>query len=195
MYLGLSVSSHCAWEIQTLGNCMKLAQVTQEVTSWIKKDTSSRAHNFVCQSVEPVRFSWGKFLEVHWRDILVKTRLILWPRTITIGLNMLKDIQDITRRCSTCQMSKSHSLPHGLYTPLTTPQGSWLDVSMDFMLGLLRTQHNKDSIFVVVARFSKMAHFIPCHKTNHASHVADLYFKEVVRLYTTPPSIVFECDS
>ena len=49
---------------------------------------------------------------------------------------MLKDIQDIIKRCSTCQIAKSPSLPHGLYTPLATPQGPWLDVSMDFVLGI-----------------------------------------------------------
>jgi len=64
--------------------------------------------------------------------------------------HMLKDIQDLIKRCSTCQMAKSHALPQGLYTPLRASQGHWLDVSIDFVLGLPHTQHNKDSILVVV---------------------------------------------
>jgi len=50
--------------------------------------------------------------------------------------HMLKDIQDIIKRSSTCQVAKSHPLLHVSYTSLSIPQGSWLDVSIDFVLGL-----------------------------------------------------------
>jgi len=108
---------------------------------------------------------------------------------------MLKDVQDLIKICATYQMAKSYALPQGLYTPLPTPQGPWLDMSMDFVLGLPCTQCNKDSILVVVDRFSKMAHFVACHKTNDASHIVDLYFKEFVRLHGIPLFIVSDRDS
>jgi len=103
---------------------------------------------------------------------------------------MDKDVQDILGRCATCQIAKSHSLPQGLYTPLLVPTSPKVDVSMDFILGLPRTQRNKDSICVVVDRFSKMANFIPCSKTNDATYMAELYFKEVMRLHRIPRSII-----
>ena len=88
-----------------------------------------------------------------------------WPK-------MRRDAERHVLRCATCHKAKSRLNPHGLYTPLPIPSVPWEDISKDFVLGLPRTKRGRDSIFVVVDCFSKMAHFISYHKSDDASHVA-----------------------
>ncbi|KAF7841466.1 Transposon Ty3-G Gag-Pol polyprotein [Senna tora] len=71
-----------------------------------------------------------------------------WPK-------MRKYVVSVCAKCVTCKHAKSKVQPHGLYSPLPVPSQPWVDISMDFVLGLPRSQSGKDSIFVVVDRFSK----------------------------------------
>ncbi|XP_074303229.1 uncharacterized protein LOC141637663 [Silene latifolia] len=137
-----------------------------------------------------VREAHGGGLAGHFgvaKTVKILKEHFLWPR-------LQKYVHNIVGKCVTCQVSKSKFKP-GEYTPLPISVRPWDDVSMDFIVALPRTQRGKDVIMVVVDRFSKMAHFVAYHKTDDASNVADLYYREIVRLRGIPKTIVSDRDS
>ena len=99
---------------------------------------------------------------------------------IFFGPKMKCDVERACARCITYRQAKSRVIPHGLYTPLPVPSAPRVDISMDFVLGFPRSRKGRDSIFMVVDRISKIAHLISCHKIDDATHIADLFFREIV---------------
>ena len=106
-----------------------------------------------------------------------------------------KDISLYVSQCSTCQQVKSDQQKLArLLQPLEIPSGKWEQISMDFIDGLPRTRRGNDSIWVIVGRFTKTAHFIPVRSNRTAQNLAQIYFKEIVRLHGVPSSIVSDRD-
>lgn len=122
------------------------------------------------------------------KTLQLVTTTYFWP-------SIRRDVERFVERCRVCQQSKGKASNAGIYLPLPVPTQPWTDISMDFVLGLPRTQCGHDSIFVVVDRFSKMAHFIPCKKTTDAVNVATLFFREIYKLHGLPLSIVSDRDT
>lgn len=81
-------------------------------------------------------------------------------------------------------------MPHGIYTPLHVSFEPWTNISIDFVLELSRFKKERDTTFIVIHKFSKMAYFIACYKTDNDTHIVDLFFYEVVRFHEVLRTII-----
>jgi hypothetical protein len=109
-------------------------------------------------------------------------------------VGMRKDVEEFVKTCAICQQTKAaNHTPYGLLQPLPIPDRVWEDISMDFIVGLPSFQSHT-TIFVVVDRLSKAAHFgmLGTHFT--AAKVADLFATMICKLHGMPRSIVSDRD-
>ncbi|KAL4346647.1 hypothetical protein GQ457_17G011550 [Hibiscus cannabinus] len=110
-------------------------------------------------------------------------------------IGMKKDISDYVARCLTCQQVKAeHQHPSGLLQPIRIPEWKWERITMDFVTGLPLTPSKKDSVWVIVDRLTKSAHFIPVRTNYPVDKLAKLYISEIVRLHGVPLSIISDRD-
>ncbi|XP_073133926.1 uncharacterized protein [Henckelia pumila] len=87
-----------------------------------------------------------------------------------------------------------HQRPAGLLKPLHIPTWKWEDVTMDFVIGLPITQRRMNSIWIIVDRLTKSAHFLPVRNNFSMNQYAELYIREVVRLHGVPARIISDRD-
>jgi hypothetical protein len=104
---------------------------------------------------------------------------------------MKREIAFYIARCDICQRVKAeHQRPAGLLQPLKVPMWKWEEVRMDFITGLPRSNRGHDSIWVIVDRLTKVAHFLPVKTTHKGRDLADLYMSKIVSLHGVPKVIV-----
>ena len=112
-----------------------------------------------------------------------------WP-------GMKKDVVRFVEKCLTCQQVKAeHQRPAGTLQPLEIPEWKWEQITMDFVSGLPKSPTNHDSIWVIVDRLTKTAHFIPILMTYSMDRLTELYVQHIVRLHGVPKSIVSDRDT
>ncbi|WVZ58913.1 hypothetical protein U9M48_009132 [Paspalum notatum var. saurae] len=109
---------------------------------------------------------------------------------------MKREIAKYVSECDVCQRVKAdHLKPAGMLQPLAVPSWKWEDIHMDFIVGLPRTQKGYDSIWVIIDRLTKSAHFIPVKTIYHAKTYAELYIARIVSLHGVPRSITSDRGS
>jgi len=111
-----------------------------------------------------------------------------WPK-------MDENITKYVRSCDVCQRNKViRHKNYGLLEPLEVPMRPWTAISIDFIVGLPKS-NGYTKIWVIVDRFSKIAHFIPLRTEEHIKKLALTFVKEIWRLHGLPESIVSDRDT
>ena len=108
---------------------------------------------------------------------------------------MKRDVTNYVSKCLTCQQVKDeHRVPSSLLNLIPISRWKWDSIAMDFVTRLLLTQRKHDSVWVIVDRLTKLAHFIPVRINYSMDRLAELYVDEIVQLHGVPLSIVLDLD-
>ncbi|XP_076948518.1 uncharacterized protein LOC143620798 [Bidens hawaiensis] len=111
-----------------------------------------------------------------------------WP-------GMKKYIALYVAKCLTCSKVKArHHRPYGLLEQPPIPEWKWEDIAMDFITKLPSTRKKHDSIWVIIDRLTKSAHFIPIKKTYSVDRLAHIYVERIVCHHGTPLTIISDRD-
>ncbi|GJW27144.1 putative reverse transcriptase domain-containing protein, partial [Tanacetum coccineum] len=116
-------------------------------------------------------------------------KLYWWP-------NMKVIIAEYVGTCLTCSRVKAEcQKPSGLLVQPEIPMWKWERITMDFVSKLPKTSIGHDTIWVIVDRLTKSAHFIPTRATDSMETLTRLYIKEIVSQHGVPISIILDRDS
>ncbi|GJU48877.1 putative reverse transcriptase domain-containing protein [Tanacetum coccineum] len=115
-------------------------------------------------------------------------QLYWWP-------NMKANIATYVSKCLTCAKVKAeHQKPSGLLVQPEIPEWKWEKITMDFVTKLPKTTNGYDTIWVIVDRLTKSAHFLPMRENDPIEKLMKLYMKEVVTRHGVPVSIISDRD-
>ncbi|GJV25502.1 putative reverse transcriptase domain-containing protein [Tanacetum coccineum] len=108
---------------------------------------------------------------------------------------MKRDIATYVSKCLTCLKVKvEHQRPSGLLQQPEIPEWKWDNITMDFITKLPRTKSGHDTIWVIVDRLNKSAHFLATREDYSMEKFARLYIDEIVARHGVPVSIISDQD-
>ena len=91
-------------------------------------------------------------------------------------------------------MKVEHLKPIRTLQPLPIPESKWEHITMDFVIGLPYTQTGHNAIWVIVDRFTKLAHFLAICNTFSLERLVRLYINEIVKFHGVLISIMSDWD-
>ncbi|GKC29577.1 putative reverse transcriptase domain-containing protein [Tanacetum coccineum] len=116
-------------------------------------------------------------------------KLYWWP-------SMKAIIDEYVGKCLTCSRVKAEcQKPSILLIQPEIPMWKWERITMDFITKLPKTSNEHDTIWVIVNRLTKSAHFIFTRETDSMETLTRLYIKEIVSRHGVPISIISDRDS
>ncbi|GKA53151.1 putative reverse transcriptase domain-containing protein [Tanacetum coccineum] len=108
---------------------------------------------------------------------------------------MKRDTAIYVSKCLTCSKVKAeHQRPSGLLQQPEIPEWKWDNITMDFITKLPRSKSGHDTIWVVVDRLTKSAHFLATREDYSMEKLARLYIDEIVTRHGVPVSIISDRD-
>jgi hypothetical protein len=144
-------------------------QIDEQGTVWLKERICVPQDKALLEQI--MREAHDSRYSIHlgstkmYKDLKIK----YWWR------NMKRYIAHYVACCDTCSRVKiEHQKPAGLLKPLAIPVWKWEDISMDFVVGLPRTPKGNDSVWVILDRLTKVAHFVPVKVTFGTERLANL---------------------
>ncbi|GJY70008.1 reverse transcriptase domain-containing protein [Tanacetum coccineum] len=115
-------------------------------------------------------------------------KLYWWP-------NMKDDIATYVSKCLTCAKVKAeHQRPSGLLVQPAIPEWKWDNITMDFITNLPKSSQGFDTIWMIVDRLTKSAHFLPIRENDPLDKLARLYLNRIVARHGIPVSIICDRD-
>lgn len=151
---------------------------------WIPNSEDLR--NLILDEAHKTRYSIHPGADKMYHDL---REFYWWP-------GMKKDIALYVGKCLTCSKVKpEHRKPSGLLQQPEIPLWKWDQISMDFITKLPKTTRKHDSIWVIIDRLSKSAHFIPISEAYKMEKLSQIYINEIVSRHGVPLSIISDRDS
>ncbi|KAJ9544482.1 hypothetical protein OSB04_024189 [Centaurea solstitialis] len=151
---------------------------------WVPKTGNLRG--LILKEAHESRYSIHPGADKMYKDL---KEYYWWP-------GMKKDVASYVGRCLTCSKVKAENQkPSGLLQQPGIPEWKWERISMDLVTKLPRTAKGHDTIWVIVDRLTKSAHFLPIREDYKMDKLARIYIKEVVTRHGVPISIISDRDS
>nr|GEV56479.1 reverse transcriptase domain-containing protein [Tanacetum cinerariifolium] len=151
------------------------SKITKSLTELTQKNKNDVSHQGL-----------GAVLMQREKDL---KKLYWWP-------NMKAIIEEYVGKCLTCSRVKAEcQKPSGLLVQPKIPMWKWERITMDCVSKLPKTSNGHDTIWVIVDRLTKSAHFIPTRATDSMETLTRLYIKEIISRHGVPISIISDHDS